>query len=71
MRSESGAILLLFLLIAFFFFLIVGRAAIFFRRFNEDKGYLKSEIRRAQSIAERAATGKENCAAIIYAYYRL
>lgn len=53
MRSESGAILLLFLLIAFFFFLIVGRAAIFFRRFNEDKGYLKSEIRRAQSIAER------------------
>lgn len=53
MRSESGAILLLFALIAVFFFLIVGRAAIFFRRFNEDKGYLKSEIRRAQSIAER------------------
>ena len=41
MRSESGAILLHFARIAFFFFLIVGRAAIFFRRFNEDKGYLK------------------------------
>ena len=53
MRSESGAILLLFALIAVFFFLIVGRTAIFFRRFNEDKRYLKSEIRRAQSIAER------------------
>lgn len=52
MENESGAIILAVVLAAGFFFLLCVKAAIFFRQFNDDTRYLKSEIRRAQDRAE-------------------
>lgn len=52
MENESGAIILAVALAAGFFFLLCVKAAIFFRQFNDDTRYLKSEIRRAQDRAE-------------------
>ena len=52
MENENGAIILAVALAAGFFFLLCVKAAIFFRQFNDDTRYLKSEIRRAQDRAE-------------------